>query len=213
MKRLPRVNLDAWSVDFARAAAVFAWCNLALTLLPGAQMGIIIRPATAGDMARVQAIYAHHVLHGTASFEEIPPDLAEMQRRRDTVLAAGLPYLVAEHDDGIIGYAYAGLYRSRTAYRHTAEDSVYIAPDAAGLGAGRALLAQVIAQSAAAGYRELVAIIGDSGNTASIGLHRALGFRDVGTLRKVGLKFGRWLDTVIMQCTITGGMVGPVDRS
>ncbi|MBY0271147.1 MAG: GNAT family N-acetyltransferase [Burkholderiales bacterium] len=166
-------------------------------------MSIMVRPARAGDMARVQAIYAHHVLHGTASFEEIPPDLAEMQRRRDSVLTAGLPYLVAEHDGVVIGYAYAGLYRPRTAYRHTAEDSVYIAPAAAGLGAGRALLARVIALSAAAGYRELVAIIGDSGNTASIGLHRALGFRDVGTLRNVGIKFGRWLDTVIMQHTIT----------
>lgn len=164
----------------------------------------MIRPAGAGDMAWVQAIYAHHVLHGTASFEEVPPDLAEMQRRRDAVLAAGLPYLVAENDGAVIGYAYAGLYRARTAYRHTAEDSVYIAPDAAGLGAGRALLAQVIALSASAGYRELVAVIGDSANTASIGLHRAMGFRDVGTLRNVGLKFGRWLDTVIMQHTITG---------
>lgn len=169
----------------------------------GVEMSIIVRPAAAGDMARVQAIYAHHVLHGTASFEEIPPDLAEMQRRRDAVLAAGLPYLVAEKDDAVIGYAYAGVYRTRTAYRHTAEDSVYLAQDAAGQGAGRALLGQIIAQSAVAGYRELVAIIGDSGNTASIGLHRALGFRDVGTLRNVGLKFGRWLDTVIMQHTIT----------
>lgn len=161
-----------------------------------------IRPATAGDMARVQAIYAHHVLTGTASFEEIPPDLVEMQRRRDAVLAAGLPYLVAERAGVIVGYAYAGRYRPRTAYRHTAEDSVYMDPAAAGLGAGRALLQAVIAQSAAAGYRELVAIIGDSGNLASIGLHRALGFREVGILRNVGLKFGRWLDTVIMQHTM-----------
>jgi len=170
----------------------------------GAQMSITVRSAVAGDMARAQAIYAHHVLHGTASFEEFPPDLAEMRRCRDAVLAAGLPYLVAENDGVVIGYAYAGRYRARTAYRHTAEDSVYIDSNAAGLGAGRALLAQVIAQSAAAGYRELVAIIGDSGNTVSIGLHRALGFRDVGTLRNVGLKFGRWLDTVIMQHTIIG---------
>lgn len=169
-------------------------------------MGIIVRPAVAGDMARVQAIYAGHVLQGTASFEEIPPDLDEMQRRRNAVLAAGLPYLVAEQGNVIIGYAYAGVYRTRTAYRHTAEDSVYLVPDATGQGAGRALLSQVIALSAAAGYRELVAIIGDSGNTASIGLHRALGFRDVGTLRNVGLKFGRWLDTVIMQCTISDGV-------
>ncbi len=170
-------------------------------------MGIVVRPAAAGGIARVLANYARHVWHGTGSFEEIPPDLAEMQRRRDTVLAAGLPYLAAEHDGVITGWAYAGLYRSRTAYRHTAEDSVYIAPQAAGPGpgAGRALLAQVIASSAAAGYRELVAVIGDSGNTASIGLHRALGFRDIGTLRNVGLKFGRWLDTVIMQRTISRG--------
>lgn len=166
-------------------------------------MNIIIRPADAGDMERVQAIYAHHVLHGTASFEELPPDLMEMQRRRDAVLEAGLPYLVAERGGTVIGYAYAGRYRPRTAYRHTAEDSVYMDPAAAGLGAGRALLTAVIAQSAAAGYRELVAIIGDSGNQASIGLHRALGFREVGILRNVGLKFGRWLDTVIMQHTIT----------
>ncbi len=167
-------------------------------------MNITIRPAEASDMARLQVIYAHHVSHGTASFEEIPPDLHEMLRRRDAVLAAGLPYLVAENEGAVIGYAYAGRYRPRTAYRHTAEDSVYLAPDAAGLGAGRALLKQVIALSGAAGYRELVAIIGDSGNTASIGLHRALGFREVGTMRNVGLKFGRWLDTVIMQYTITG---------
>lgn len=165
-------------------------------------MSITVRSAVAGDMARVQAIYAHHVLHGTASFEEIPPDLAEMMHRRVAVVAAGLPYLVAENDGVVIGYAYAGRYRARTAYRHTAEDSVYIDSNAAGLGAGRALLAQVIAQLAAAGYRELVAIIGDSSNTASIGLHRALGFQDVGTLRNVGLKFGRWLDTAIMQHTI-----------
>ncbi|MCW5574993.1 MAG: N-acetyltransferase [Burkholderiales bacterium] len=167
-------------------------------------IGIRVRPAETADMMRVQAIYARHVLHGTASFEEIPPDLAEMQRRRDAVLAAGLPYLVAERDGAVIGYAYAGRYRSRSAYRHTAEDSVYLDPVAVGLGAGRALLSAVIERSAAAGYRELVAIIGDSGNSASVGLHRRLGFREVGTLRNVGLKFGRWLDTVIMQYTIAG---------
>lgn len=166
-------------------------------------MSLVVRPADVEDMVRIQSIYAHHVLHGTASFEESPPDVGEMRRRRDDVLAAGLPYLVAEDDGVIIGYAYAGRYRTRTAYRHTAEDSVYIDPQLTGRGAGRLLLAAVIAQSAAAGYRELVAIIGDSGNGASIGLHRALGFREVGTLRNVGLKFGRWLDTVIMQRTIT----------
>jgi len=163
---------------------------------------IRVRPAESADMTRVQAIYAHHVLHGTASFEEVPPDLAEMQQRRAAVLAAGLPYLVAERRGVVIGYAYAGRYRTRTAYRHTAEDSVYLDPAAAGQGAGQALLAAVIERSAAAGYRELVAIIGDSGNSASIGLHRKLGFVEVGILRNVGLKFGRWLDTVIMQRTI-----------
>ncbi len=176
-----------------------------MNLFSGAPMNVIVRPAGADDMQRVQEIYAYHVLHGTASFEEIPPDVAEMHRRRDAVLAAGLPYLVAECEGVIVGYAYAGRYRPRTAYRHTAEDSVYLAPEMAGRGAGRALLAQVITQSAAVGYRELVAIIGDSGNGASIGLHRALGFREVGTLRNVGLKFGRWLDTVIMQLTIYAG--------
>jgi len=165
-------------------------------------MTIIVRPAATTDMTRVQKIYAHHVLHGTASFEEVPPDLAEMQRRRDAVLEARLPYLVAERAGTIVGYAYAGRYRTRTAYRHTAEDSVYVDPHLAGQGAGKLLLARVIAESAAAGYRELVAIIGDSGNGASIGLHRALGFRETGTLRKVGLKFGRWLDTVIMQYSV-----------
>lgn len=196
--------------------ALRAWCNLS-PVAPdcaawpaGVQMDIEIRvrPAETADMARVQMIYAHHVLHGTASFEEVPPDLAEMRRRRDAVLEAGLPYLVAERAGAVIGYAYAGRYRPRTAYRHTAEDSVYLDPAAAGQGAGRALLSAVIGRSAAAGYRELVAIIGDSGNSASIGLHRKLGFREVGTLRNVGLKFGRWLDTVIMQCTITGSLSG-----
>ncbi len=165
-------------------------------------MNIIVRPAGACDIARVQEIYKHHVLHGAASFEEVAPDLAELRRRRIAVLEAGLPYLVAERDGAVIGYAYAGRYRTRTAYRHTAEDSVYVDPQMAGLGAGRLLLAGVIEYSAAAGYRELVAIIGDSGNGASIGLRRALGFREAGTLRNVGLKFGRWLDTVIMQRSV-----------
>jgi len=167
-------------------------------------VSIIVPLASAGDLARVQAIYAHHVLHGTGSFEEIPPGPsgdASSPRRRT---GAGLPYLVAEKNGAVIGYAYVGVYRTHTVYRHTAEDLVYLAPDSAGQGAGRALLGQIITQSAAAGYRELVAIIGGSGNSASIGLHCALGFRDVGTMRNVGKKFRRWLDTVIMQFTITG---------
>ncbi|MGH8660445.1 MAG: GNAT family N-acetyltransferase [Burkholderiales bacterium] len=158
-----------------------------------------IRAAGPGDMARVQEIYAVHVLRGTASFEEEPPDHGEMCRRREAVLAAGLPYLVAHRDGAILGFANAAHYRSRSAYRYTAEDSVYLDPSAIGGGIGKALLAQVLELSAAAGYREMIAIIGDSGNTASIGLHRALGFRHVGTFTRVGLKFGRWLDTVLMQ--------------
>lgn len=162
-------------------------------------MTLSIRGAAPEDMGRVQAIYAYHVLHGTASFEEQPPDLAEMRRRRENVLAARLPYLVAEARGEIVGYAYATLYRPRSAYRYTAEDSVYLAPDALGRGFGKALLGALLEPIAASGYREVVAIIGDSGNTASIRLHRALGFRTVGTLENVGFKFGRWLDTVIMQ--------------
>lgn len=160
---------------------------------------MVIRDATVADMVQVQAIYAEHVLHGTASFEEVPPTLEEMLQRREAVLAAGLPYLVAGCEGRVIGYAYAGRYRPRTAYRFTAEDSIYLDPAATGRGAGRLLLEALISRCAAAGCRELIAIIGDSGNAASIGLHRALGFRDVGVLRDVGFKFGRWLDSVIMQ--------------
>ena len=159
----------------------------------------VVRAAERGDMQRAQEIYATHVLKGTASFEEIPPDLDEMCRRREASLDAGLPYLVAEEGGAILAFAYAARYRPRSAYRYTAEDSVYVDTSAAGRGMGRALLAKVLELSAAAGYREMLAVIGDSGNAASIGLHAALGFRHVGTFPRVGLKFGRWLDTVLMQ--------------
>ena len=161
--------------------------------------GLIIRAAEPADMQRVQEIYAGHVLSGTASFEEIPPDFGEMCRRREAVMDARLPYLVADRDGALLGFGYASRYRPRSAYRHTAEDSVYLDPSAVGQGAGRALLAKVLDLATAAGYREMIAVIGDSGNTASIGLHKALGFRHVGTFNSVGLKFGRWLDTVLMQ--------------
>lgn len=160
---------------------------------------IVIRPAEPGDMARVQAIYAAHVLTGTSTFEEVPPDVAEMLRRREAVLEAKLPYLVAEEGKAILGYAYATRYRPRSAYRFTAEDSVYLDPAAAGRGIGRALLAKLLDLSASAGYREMIAVIGDSANAASVGVHAAVGFRHVGTFQNVGLKFGRWLDTVLMQ--------------
>lgn len=150
-------------------------------------------------MVRVQAIYAGHVLKGTASFEEVPPDHAEICRRREDVLAARLPYLVAERGSEVVGFAYAARYRTRSAYRYTAEDSVYLDPAATGGGIGRALLSRVLELSTASGYREMVAVIGDSANAASIGLHRALGFTQVGTLTRVGFKFGRWLDSVLMQ--------------
>jgi L-amino acid N-acyltransferase YncA len=162
-------------------------------------MTLVVRASEPGDMERVQAIYAHHVLRGTASFEETAPDLAEMRARRQAVLAANLPYLVALEDGELVGYAYAGRYRTRSAYRYTTEDSIYLAPAAAGRGIGRTLLGALLEAIAAAGYREVVAIIGDSANLASIRLHRGLGFEMTGTLRNVGLKFGRWLDTVIMQ--------------
>jgi phosphinothricin acetyltransferase len=164
----------------------------------------IIRAATPADMRRVQEIYAGHVLRGTASFEEEPPDFDEMCRRRQAVADAGLPYLVAQRDAAVLGFAYAARYRPRSAYRHTAEDSVYLDPSAMGRGTGRALLEQVLDLSRAAGYREMVAVIGDSANAASIGLHAALGFRHIGTFTQVGLKFGRWLDTVLMQRSLNG---------
>jgi L-amino acid N-acyltransferase YncA len=167
-------------------------------------MTVFVRDARPEDMARVLEVYAHAVLHGTATFEEQPPELAEMRRRRDATLAAGLPYLVAQEDDRLVGYASAALYRTRSAYRYTAEDSVYLAPGFSGRGIGRMLLAELLRRAAAAGYREMVAVIGDSANASSIGLHRSLGFRTVGTLQNVGLKFGRWLDTVIMQGSTRG---------
>src|SRR5690606_23868421 len=144
-------------------------------------------------------IYAHHVTHGLASFEEVPPDLPEIGQRREAVLAQGLPWLTAEMDGAVVGYAYATPYRTRSAYRYALENSVYVAPDQARRGIGRALLARLITLCEAGGYRQMIAVIGDSANRASIGLHEALGFRRVGLLPAVGFKFGRWVDIVIMQ--------------
>jgi L-amino acid N-acyltransferase YncA len=160
---------------------------------------VLVRDARDDDMAAVQAIYAHHVLHGSASFEEVPPTTAELATRRATVLAAGLPYLVAELDGRVVGYSYATMYRPRAAYRHSIEDSVYVADGLAQRGIGVALLGALIARCEAGPWRQMLAIIGDSGNAASIGLHRRLGFRLVGTLVSVGFKHGRWVDTVLMQ--------------
>jgi phosphinothricin acetyltransferase len=160
---------------------------------------MMVRDARDHDMAAVQAIYAHHVLHGTASFEEEPPPLAEMLRRRADVLACGLPYLVAELGGTIAGYSYATPYRARSAYRFTIENSVYVDQTRHRAGIGRALLTELIARCERGEWRQMIAIIGGSGHAASIGLHAAFGFRHVGTLEAVGLKFGRWHDTVFMQ--------------
>ena len=158
-----------------------------------------IRPATPADLPAITAIYEHAVRTGTATFELEPPDLAEMTRRYEALIAGGFPYLVATLDGGVVGYAYAGPYRPRPAYRFTVENSVYLDPKAQGKRIGTQLLQALIAESEKRGYRLMVAVIGDSANLASIGVHTRTGFQMVGTLQNVGLKFGRWLDTVLMQ--------------
>jgi phosphinothricin acetyltransferase len=159
----------------------------------------IIRPGTDADIASVQAIYAHHVLNGLASFEVEPPDVDEMRQRRHAVVERGFPYLVAEIDGAIVGYAYAGPYRARPGYRFACENSIYIRHGLEGRGIGKALLAPLIAACEAMGMRQMIAVIGDSENHASINLHKALGFEMAGNLRSVGFKFGRWIDSVFMQ--------------
>jgi phosphinothricin acetyltransferase len=159
---------------------------------------VTIRPATAHDVAAITRIYRDAVLHGTASFEIEPPDETEMARRQRTLLAGGFPYLVAEVNE-VIGYSYAGPYHTRPAYRWTVEDSVYVAPQAHRRGIGQALLARLIEEAEQRAFRQMIGIIGDSQHAASIELHRALGFREIGTLATVGFKHGRWLDIVIMQ--------------
>ncbi len=154
-------------------------------------------------MRAVQRIYAHEVTTGLATFEEAPPTVDEMLARRDAIRTAGLPYLVAEQNGAVVGYSYATAYRPRPAYRHTAEDSVYVAPEAQGNGVGRALLTELVARCADAGIHQLIAVIGNSGNAGSIALHKSLGFHHVGTLTAVGYKFGRWVDTVLMQRDLT----------
>ena len=166
---------------------------------------VSIRPAEPNDIPAITRIYTEAVLRGTASFEIEPPDEEEMARRFDALRAGGFPFLVAADRDAIAGYAYAGPYRARIAYRWTVEDSIYLAPDAQRLGIGRALLARLIAEAAAGGFRQMIAVIGDSANTGSIELHRALGFRMVGTFDNVGFKFERWLDSVLMQLPLGKG--------
>ncbi len=172
-------------------------------------MRLSIRAATAADIPAITAIYDHAVRHGTASFELEPPEAAEMARRQKALLDGGYPYLVAEADGAVAGYAYAGAYRPRPAYRWSVEDSVYVAPSMHRRGIGAALLARLIAEAEARGFRQMIAVIGDSAQTASIELHAALGFRRIGAVENVGFKFGRWLDTVLMQRPLGPGATAP----
>jgi L-amino acid N-acyltransferase YncA len=170
---------------------------------------MIVRPAINADAAAVQAIYAHHVLHGTGTFEEDPPTIAEIEGRMDAVLRRGLPYLVAEEGGRVAGFAYAGPFRTRAAYRYTVEDSVYLAPDQIGRGVGRRLVEEVVGVCERLGMHQMLAVIGDSANAASIGVHRACGFTMIGTMPGVGFKFGRWLDVVLMSKALNGGAHAP----
>jgi phosphinothricin acetyltransferase len=174
---------------------------------------MIIRPATDADAEALAAIYGHHVLHGFGTFEEVPPSAAEIDQRRRAIAERGLPYLAAEDEGRVLGFAYAGPFRPRAAYRYTVEDSVYIAPDAVGRGVGRAVLSAVLEACEQMGLRQVVAVIGDSGNAASIGLHRALGFEDAGVGRGFGYKHGRWVDIVWMQKALNGGTASAPDAA
>ncbi|MDP3616938.1 MAG: N-acetyltransferase family protein [Rhodoferax sp.] len=158
----------------------------------------LIRTSQPEDIPAISAIYAHHVLHGTGTFELEPPSQQEMASRRSEVLAKGLPYLVAVDNQQVMGFAYCNWFKPRPAYRFSAEDSVYVAPDAQGLGLGRALLTELAAQAEKAGVRKLIAVIGDSANTGSIAVHRSVGFSHVGVLKSCGWKFDQWRDVVMM---------------
>ena len=164
-----------------------------------------IRPSTDSDIPAITAIYQHHVLHGTGTFEVDPPSESDMAGRRADVLARGLPWLVAQVQGQVAGFAYANWFKPRPAYRFSAEVSIYVADHAQGMGVGRLLLATLAVQAEAAGVRKLLAVIGDSANAGSIGLHRSLGFTDVGTMRSVGWKFGAWRDIVLMEKTLGAG--------
>jgi len=168
-------------------------------------MPVIIRPAVSGDIEAITRVYADAVLHGTASFEIEPPDQAEMLRRQTALLKNGYPYFAAEIESVVAGYAYAGPYRARPAYKWSVEDSVYVAPDMHRKGIGALLLRALISASVERGFRQIIAVIGDSAQTASIAVHERAGFNHVGTLRSVGFKHGKWLDTVLMQRALAEG--------
>ncbi|MFN3655752.1 MAG: GNAT family N-acetyltransferase [Pseudolabrys sp.] len=168
-------------------------------------MSLVIRPATPADIPAITRIYAHAVTHGTASFELEPPDEAEMTKRMQALLDGKFPYIVAEIDGKVAGYAYASLYRTRPAYRFTVEDSVYVAPEIHRRGVGRALLEKLIEACTELGFRQMIAVIGDSNQAASIGVHKACGFEPAGNLKDIGWKFGKWLDTPLMQLALGPG--------
>jgi phosphinothricin acetyltransferase len=164
-----------------------------------------IDPARPADLPEIQAIYAHHVLHGTGTFEEIPPSIEEMAARHQAGLAAQYDWIVARDTTGVLGFGYYGAFRQRSAYQFTVEDSVYVRDDVRGQGVGKALVAELLRLAEARGHRQMLALIGDSENTGSIGMHASLGFQRVGVFRATGIKFGRWLDVVIMQKTLGFG--------
>jgi phosphinothricin acetyltransferase len=164
-----------------------------------------IRPVRPADLPDIQGIYADHVLHGTGTFEEVPPSVEEMTERVAHVTGQNWPWLVAEDASGLLGYCYLTQFRPRAAYQYCAENAVYVRQDVRGQGVGKALVAALIAAATAAGFRQMVAVIGDSENVGSIGVHASLGFQRVGVLRGVGRKFGRWLDTVYMQLPLGDG--------
>jgi L-amino acid N-acyltransferase YncA len=164
-----------------------------------------IRAATPSDVPEVQAIYAHHVLHGTGTFEEVPPSVEEMAEHFAAVTGPGWSWLVATDNTGVIGYAYYQQFHDRSAYRHCAENSIYIREDVRGQGVGKALVARLLEEAKAHGFRQMIAVVGDAENVGSIGVHASLGFTRVGTLRAAGLKFGRWLDVVYMQRALGAG--------
>ena len=164
-----------------------------------------IRPSLESDVPTITAIYAHHVVNGTGTFETTPPTESEMAARRADVLGKGLPYIVMEDAGRVVGYAYCQWFKPRPAYRFSAEDSIYMHPDAAGKGLGRELLGELVREAEAVGVRKLIAVIGDSGNKGSVGVHRALGFTHAGTIQSCGWKFERWLDIVIMEKAIGDG--------
>ena len=166
---------------------------------------LLIRPSRDDDIAAITGIYAHHVLHGVASFEEVPPAIEEMARRRGELVGRGFPYFVAERGGKVVGYCYSGPYRARVGYRFSVEDSIYIDANEVGRGIGRALLAEIIERSAELGYRQMIAVIGGAETLPSINLHKALGFTSIGTFTGIGFKFGRWVDSVYMQRALGPG--------